>query len=168
VIPNKFIPAVEKGVVESMQHGGLAGAPVVDVKVTLFFGSHHEVDSSDMAFKIAGLMAFKEGFMECKPVLLEPIYNVEVLVPDDYTGDVMGDLSSRRAKIGGMDPEGRYQRIRAQVPQAELFNYSVDLRSMTQGQGVYTMEFSHYEEVPHDTQQKVIDEAQAEKEAVAR
>ncbi len=165
VIPNKFIPAVEKGVVESMQHGGLCGAPVVDVKVSLYFGSFHDVDSSEMAFKIAGSMAFREGFMECKPVILEPIYNVEVLVPDDFTGDVMGDISSRRGKIAGMDPEGGYQRIRATVPRAELYQYSVDLRSMTQGQGVYTMEFSHYETVPHDTAQKIIEEAKAEKEA---
>ena len=168
VIPNKYIPAVEKGVVEALQNGGLAGAPVVDVKVAVFFGSHHDVDSSDMAFKIAGLMAFREGFIDCKPVLLEPIFNVEVLVPDDYTGDVMGDLSSRRAKIGGMDPDGRSQRIKAAVPQAELYQYSVDLRSMTQGQGVYSMEFSHYEEIPHEISQKVIAEAQAEKEAESK
>ncbi|MDD3731009.1 MAG: elongation factor G [candidate division Zixibacteria bacterium] len=165
VIPNKFIPAVEKGIIEQMQHGGLAGAPVVDVKVALYFGSYHDVDSSDMAFKIAGLMAFKEGFMKCEPVLLEPIYNIEVLVPDEYTGDVMGDLSSRRGKITGMDPEGRNQRIRATVPQAELYQYSVDLRSKTQGQGVFTMEFSHDEEVPHEVAQKVIAEARAEREA---
>lgn len=165
VIPSKFIPAVEKGIIEQMQHGGLAGAPVVDVKVALYFGSYHDVDSSDMAFKIAGLMAFKEGFMKCDPVLLEPIYNIEVLVPDEYTGDVMGDLSSRRGKITGMDPEGRNQRIRATVPQAELYQYSVDLRSKTQGQGVFTMEFSHYEEVPHEVAQKVIAEARAEREA---
>jgi len=165
VIPNKYIPAVEKGVIEQMQHGGLARAPVVDVKVALYFGSFHDVDSSDMAFKIAGLMAFKEAFMKSDPVLLEPICNIEVLVPDDFTGDVMGDISSRRGKIAGMDPEGRNQRIRATVPQAELYQYSVDLRSMTQGQGVYTMEFSRYEEVPFEATQKVIAEAKAEKEA---
>ena len=165
VIPSKFIPAVEKGVVESMQRGGLCGAQVVDVKVALFFGSYHEVDSSDMAFKIAGSMAFREAFMEAKPVILEPIYNVEIFVPDDFTGDVMGDLSSRRGKISGMDPEDGSQRIKAQVPLAELYEYSVDLRSMTQGQGVYTIEFSHYENVPHDVTQKIIAEAQAEKEA---
>lgn len=165
VIPSKYIPAVEKGIVEQMDHGGLCGAPVVDVKVTLFFGSYHDVDSSDMAFKIAGSMAFKEAFMKASPVILEPIYKVEILVPDDFTGDVMGDLSSRRGKIAGMDPEGKNQRIRATVPQAELYNYSVDLRSMTQGQGYYTMEFSHYEEVPHDTSQKIQEQAKAEKEA---
>ena len=165
VIPGKYVPAVEKGIVEQMQHGGLAGAPVVDVKVALYFGSYHDVDSSDMAFKIAGLMAFKEGFMDCRPVILEPIFNVEVLVPNEYTGDVMGDLSSRRGKVSGMDPDGPNQRIRATVPQAELYQYSVDLRSMTQGQGIYSVAFSHYEEVPHETAQKIIAEAKQEKEA---
>lgn len=164
VIPNKFIPAVEKGVIESMIHGGLAGSQVVDVKVALYFGSYHDVDSSDMAFKIAGSMAFREAFMEAKPVLLEPIMNVQITVPDDFTGDVMGDLSSRRGKIAGMDPDGKNQIIRASIPQAELYQYSVDLRSMTQGQGVYSLEFSHYEEVPHDATQKVIEEAKRAKE----
>jgi elongation factor G len=159
VIPSKFIPAVEKGIVEQMQNGGLAGSQVVDVKVTLFYGSYHDVDSSDMAFKIAGLMAFKQGFMDAKPVLLEPICNVEITVPGDFAGDVMGDISSRRGKIAGMDPEDNYQKIRATVPQAELYQYSVQLRSMSQGQGVYAVEFSHYEEVPFDAAQKVIDEA---------
>lgn len=164
VIPSKFIPAVEKGLVEAMQNGGLAGSQVVDVKVALFYGSFHDVDSSDMAFKIAGLMAFRKGFMEAKPVLLEPIYNVQITVPEDFTGDVMGDMSSRRGKIAGMDPDGRNQIIKAAVPQAELYQYAVDLRSMTQGQGVYSLEFSHYEEVPHDAAQKVIEEAKREKE----
>jgi elongation factor G len=164
VIPSKFIPAVEKGVIEALANGGLAGAPVVDVKVALYFGSFHEVDSSDMAFKIAGLMAFREGYTDCKPVLLEPIFNVEVTVPDEFTGDVMGDLSSRRGKIAGMDPDGRNQIIRAAVPQSELYQYSVDLRSMTQGQGIYSLDFSHYEEVPHEQTQKVIEEAKALKE----
>lgn len=164
VIPSKYIPSVEKGVVESMEEGGLAGMPVVDVKVAVFYGSYHAVDSSDMAFKIAASMAFKEGFLKCKPVLLEPIYDIEIFVPDDYTGDVMGDISSRRGKIGGMDPEGRYQKIRAQVPQSELYNYSVDLRSMTSGQGIYTRSFSHYQEVPFDVQDKVIEEVKKSNE----
>jgi elongation factor G len=167
VIPGKYIPAVEKGVLEQMVHGGLAGAPVVDVKVALYFGSYHDVDSSDMAFKIAGSMAFKEGFLECKPVLLEPIFNLEVMVPNEYTGDVMGDLSSRRGKVQGMDPDGPNQKIRAQVPQAELYQYSVDLRSMTQGQGLYTIEFSHYEDVPRETAEKIIAEAKADAAADA-
>lgn len=166
-IPGKYVPAVEKGVVESMAHGGLAGAQVVDVKVSLYFGSFHDVDSSDMAFKIAGLMAFKEGFMDCKPVLLEPIYSVEITVPNEFTGDIMGDLSSRRGKVMGMDPDGPNQIIKAQVPQAELYQYSVDLRSMTQGQGVYAVAFDHYEDVPNEIAQKVIAEAKAEKEAEA-
>ena len=165
VIPGKFIPAVEKGIVEAMQNGGLCGAPVVDLKVALYFGSYHDVDSSDMAFKIAGLMAFRDGFLKAKPVILEPICNIEVLVPDEFTGDVMGDLSSRRGKIAGMEREGSNQRIRAQVPQAELYQYSVDLRSKTQGQGFYTMEFDRYVPVPHETSQKIIAEAQAAKEA---
>ncbi len=167
VIPGKFVPAVEKGLAESMVAGGLCGAPVVDVKVTLFFGSYHDVDSSDMAFKIAGAMAFREGYLQSKPVILEPIFSLEVLVPDEFTGDVMGDLSSRRGKIAGMEPEGGTQRIRASVPQSELYQYSVDLRSMTQGQGFYSAEFDRYEQVPHDTAQKIIAEAQAEKEAEA-
>ncbi len=164
-IPGKYIPAIEKGVIESMLHGGLAGSQVVDVKVVVYFGSYHDVDSSDLAFKIAGLMAFKQGFLECKPVILEPIFNVAVTVPDNYTGDVMGHLSSKRAKISGMDPDGRSQTIRATVPQSELYLYSVDLRSMTQGQGFYTVEFSHYEEVPHEQAQKIMDAYKAERAA---
>ncbi len=148
-----------------MVNGNLTGSEVVDIKVTLYFGSYHDVDSSDLAFKISGMMAFREGFMDAKPILLEPIYNIEITVPDDFTGDVMGDMSSRRGKIGGMEPDGHNQTIRAQVPQAELYQYSVDLRSMTQGQGVYSLELSHYEEVPREAAQKVIAEAKREKEA---
>ena len=147
-----------------MQHGGLAGSQVVDVKVALYFGSYHDVDSSDMAFKIAGSMAFREGFMQAKPVLLEPIFNVEITVPDDFTGDVMGDISSRRGKIAGMDPDGKNQIVRATVPQAELYQYSVDLRSMTQGRGLYTIELLRYETVPNHLAQGIIDDAQREKE----
>ncbi|MBD3382260.1 MAG: elongation factor G [candidate division Zixibacteria bacterium] len=164
VIPAKFIPSVEKGIVESMEEGALAGYKVVDVKVALFYGSYHTVDSSDMAFKIAGSMAFKEAFMKCDPVLLEPIYNLEVIVPDDYTGDIMGDVSSRRGKIQGMEPEGPNQRIKARVPQAELYKYSTSLRSMTQGRGFYTRSFSHYEEVPREITEKIIEEAKQMKE----
>ncbi len=163
-IPGKYVPSVEKGVVEAMIEGGLSGSPVVDVIVAVYYGSYHEVDSSDMAFKIAASMAFKEAFLKCNPVLLEPIDNIEVLVPDDFTGDVMGNLSSRRGRIMGMDPDGRYQRIRATVPQAELYNYSVDLRSMTSGQGVYTRTFSHYEEVPREITEKVIEDIKKSKE----
>jgi elongation factor G len=164
VIPGKYIPSVEKGVIEAMIEGGLSSSPVVDIIVAVYYGSYHEVDSSDMAFKIAASMAFKEGFMKCNPVLLEPIDTIEVLVPDDFTGDVMGNLSSRRGRIMGMDPEGRYQRIKATVPEAELYNYSVDLRSMTSGQGVYSRKFSHYEEVPREIMPKVIEEIKKSKE----
>ena len=164
VIPGKFIPSVEKGVIEALQEGGLSGSPVVDIIVSVYYGSYHEVDSSDMAFKIAASMAFKEGFLKCNPVLLEPIDIIEVLVPDDYTGDIMGNLSGRRGRIMGMDPEGRYQRIRAIVPQPELYNYSVDLRSMTSGQGVFSRKFSHYEEVPREIMPKVIEEIKKSKE----
>lgn len=163
VIPGKFVPSVQKGVVEAMLEGLLCGAPVVDTKVTVYFGSYHSVDSSDMAFKMAGVMAFKNGYPNCKPVILEPIYNVAIFVPEDYTGDVMGDISSRRGKIIGMDPLGKMQRVRASVPQSELYKYSVDLRSMTQGQGVYSREFSHYEEVPNDVSQKLQEEFKASK-----
>jgi len=163
VIPNKFIPSVEKGVVEAMQEGSLCGAPVVDVKVAVYFGSYHTVDSSDMAFKVAGSMGFKEGYLRANPLILEPIYNIEVIVPDDYTGDVMGDISSRRGKIIGMDPVGAMKLIKASVPQAELYKYSVDLRSLTQGQGFYKRDFSRYEEVPPDVSMKLQEEYKAER-----
>ncbi|HDS00759.1 MAG TPA: elongation factor G, partial [candidate division Zixibacteria bacterium] len=164
VIPSKFIPSVEKGIVEAMTEGSLAGYQVVDLKVELFYGSYHTVDSSDMAFKIAGSMAFKDAFLKSNPVLLEPIYNLEVIVPDDYTGDIMGDISSRRGKILGMEPEGQGQRIKAQVPLAELYKYSTAVRSMTQGRGVFSRSFSHYEEVPREIQDKLVEEAKKEKE----
>lgn len=155
VIPGKFIQSVEKGVVEALLEGGLCGAQVVDIKVTVYFGSYHSVDSSDMAFKLAAIVGFRDGYPKCKPIILEPIYNITVMVPDDFTGDVMGDISSRRGKIVGMEPLGKMQRVRATVPLAELYKYSVDLRSMTQGQGVYSREFSHYEEVPPDISKKL-------------
>jgi elongation factor G len=156
VVPKNYIPAVEKGVVETMKEGVIAGYPVVDVRVALHYGSYHDVDSSEMAFKIAASQAFKKGFLEAKPVLLEPIYNVEVRVPEDTMGDVMGDLSSRRGKISGMEAAGRYQVIRAQVPAAELHSYATVLRSKTGGRGIYSAAMSHYEEVPRDQAEKVI------------
>lgn len=164
VIPGKFIPAVEKGVVESMEEGVLAGYKVVDVRVTCFYGSYHSVDSSEMAFKIAGSMAFKKAFLEAKPVLLEPIYEIEVKVPEEYMGDVMGDISSRRGKILGMESDGRFQVIKAMVPLAELHKYSTTLRSMTQDRGIFRQKFSHYEEVPPDIAQKIIEQAKKEKQ----
>jgi elongation factor G len=156
VVPGKFIPAVEKGVVESMKEGPLAGYQVVDLRVALHYGSYHDVDSSEMAFKIAGSQAFKKGFLEAKPILLEPIYNVEIKVPEDTMGDVMGDISSRRGKIAGMEGVGHYQVIRAQVPASELHKYATILRSKTGGRGVFSSSMSHYEEVPREVADKIV------------
>ncbi len=164
VIPNKFVPAVEKGVIETMSKGVLAGFPVVDVRVTCFDGSYHNVDSSEMAFKIAASMAFKKAFNDAKPVILEPVYELEVRVPDEFMGDVMGDISSRRGKIAGMDADGKFQVIKAMVPLAELYKYSTTLRSMTQGRGIHKRTFSHYEEVPQEVAEKIIAQAEKEKE----
>jgi elongation factor G len=158
VVPGRFVPAVEKGVIEAMQSGVIAGYKVVDVKVTLFDGSYHDVDSDEHSFKIAGRMAFKKGFKDAKPVLLEPIYEIEVTVPDDYMGDVMGDISSRRGKILGMDSDGAHQIIKALVPLKELFRYSTNLRSMTQGRGIHKQKFDHYEEMPREVSDKIIAE----------
>jgi elongation factor G len=165
VVPNKFIPAVQKGIVGSMKEGVIAGYPVVDVRATLFDGSFHTVDSSEQAFKMAGSMAFKKAVEGASPILLEPIINLQVKVPEEYMGDVMGDLSGRRGKIQGMEPQGKFNEINAQVPLAELYRYSTHLRSMTQGRGTHKREFSHFEEVPHDIARKVIEEAKKEKEA---
>jgi len=164
-IPSKYIPSVEKGIVGAMGEGVLAGYKVVDAKITLYDGTFHEVDSSDLAFKIAGSMGFKNAATKAKPVMLEPIYNLEVIVPEDFMGDVMGDLSSRRGKILGMDREGNFQQIKALVPLAELYKYSTSLRSLTQGRGLHRREFSHYEEIPRDIAQKIIQEVQQAKEA---
>jgi elongation factor G len=164
VVPSKYIPSVEKGVAEAMQEGILSGYKVVDTKVTIYYGSYHEVDSSDMAFKIAGSMGIKNAAAKAKMVMLEPIYNVEVIVPKDFMGDVMGDLSSRRGRISGMEDEGTFQRIMAQVPLAELYKYSTSLRSLTQGRGLHTRQFSHYEEIPHEIAQKIIQETAKKKE----
>ena len=147
-IPREYIPAVEKGVKEATENGVIAGYPMVDVKVTLFDGSYHDVDSSEIAFKIAGSMAFKQAARKASPVLLEPIMSVEVVVPEDFMGDVIGDLSSRRGKVLGMDTRAAAQAIDARVPLAQMFGYSTDLRSMSQGRATYTMQFSHYEPVP--------------------
>ncbi len=164
VVPSKYIPSVEKGVVEAMADGILANYKVVDAQVTLHDGSFHEVDSSDLAFKIAGSMGLKNAAAKAKMVMLEPIYNVEVIVPKDFMGDVMGDLSSRRGRISGMDDQGRFQKIKAQVPLAELYKYSTSLRSLTQGRGLHTRQFSRYEEVPREIAQKIIQEAARKKE----
>ena len=158
VVPGRFIPAVEKGIIETMSKGVLSGNQVIDVKVTLHFGSYHDVDSDEMSFKLAANQCFKKGFLACKPCLLEPIYEVEVIVPDEYMGDVMGDVSSRRGRILGMDSDGHFQIIKALVPLSELYKYSSQLRSLTQGRGVHKRRFDHYEEVPKEVEQKVIDE----------
>ncbi|HET9297293.1 MAG TPA: elongation factor G [Candidatus Binatia bacterium] len=155
-IPREYIPAVEKGIKEATENGALAGYPMVDVKVTLFDGSYHDVDSSEIAFKIAGSMAFKEAARKANPVLLEPIMSVEVVVPEDFMGDVIGDLNSRRGKVLGMDTRPAAQAIDARVPLAQMFGYSTDLRSMTQGRATYTMQFSHYEPVPANVAEGII------------
>lgn len=164
VVPGRFIPAVEKGIVETMTKGVLAGNKVIDVKVTLFDGTYHTVDSDEMSFKIAASQGFKKGFLEAKPVLLEPIYVVEVKVPEEYMGDVMGDISSKRGKILGMDSDGRFQIIKSLVPLSELYKYSSHLRSLTQGRGVHKRKFDHYEEMPKEIEQKVIEEYKKSRE----
>ncbi len=162
-IPSKFIPAVEKGIREAMNEGILVGYPLVDFKATLYDGSFHSVDSSDLAFKIAGSLALKKAFMEARPILLEPIYTIEVTVPEEFLGEVMGDLSSRRGKIQGVTPSGQFKKIKAQIPLAELYKYSTSLRSLTQGRGMHTMGFSHYEEVPKELSSRIITEAKESK-----
>jgi elongation factor G len=157
VIPREYIPAIDKGIKEAMTAGTLAGYPVVDVKVTVIDGSFHEVDSSEMAFKIAGSMAFKDACKKANPVILEPIMRTEVVVPEEYMGDVIGDLNSRRGKIASMESKNKVQHIKANVPLAEMFGYSTSLRSLTQGRGNYSMEPSHYEEVPRQIADKILE-----------
>ncbi len=156
VIPQQYRPAVEKGIMEAMERGVIAGYPFVDLKVTLIDGSYHTVDSSEMAFKIAGSLAFKKGVLQANPILLEPIVEMEVRVPKDFVGDVMGDLNSRRGRVLGMDSTGKYEVINAQVPQAEVLLYALDLTSMTGGRGAFSVQFSHYEEVPAQIAEKII------------
>jgi elongation factor G len=156
-IPKEYIGPVDNGIQEAMENGVIAGYPILDVKVTLYDGSFHEVDSSEMAFKIAGSMAFKDGVRKANPVLLEPVFKLEITVPEEYMGDVMGDVNSRRGRIEGMEPRAGAQVIRGFVPLSEMFGYATDLRSKTQGRGVYTMQFSHYEEVPKSIAQDIMD-----------
>jgi elongation factor G len=156
VIPREYIPAVDAGMQEALESGVLAGYPMVDVRAILTFGSYHDVDSSEMAFKIAGSLAFKEAARKAKPALLEPIMGVEVVTPEEYMGDVIGDLSSRRGKVGGMEPRGNSQVIRAQVPLAEMFGYATDLRSRTQGRATYTMQFHSYQQVPESISREIV------------
>ncbi len=164
VIDQPLRPSVDKGIKAKMIDGILAGYPIVDVKVSLVDGKTHPVDSKDVAFQIAGREVFKKAFEMASPILLEPICDLTVTVPEEYMGDVMGDLSSRRGKIGGMSPEGKYQVIKAKIPEAEIQNYSPSLRSITQGRGIYTKSFSHYDPVPHEVTQKVIEESSAKKD----
>jgi elongation factor G len=163
-VPKNYIPAVEKGVNEAVHEGILARYPVVDIKTTLYDGSFHPVDSSEICFKIAGAQALKKGLAQGQPILLEPIMNTEVRVPEEFTGDIIGGLNTKRAKVLGMNPEHGANVIEAQVPLAEILRYAIDLRSITQGRGSYTVDFSHYEEVPANVAQKVIAERQAEKD----
>ncbi|HAX98815.1 MAG TPA: elongation factor G [Candidatus Atribacteria bacterium] len=164
VIPKNYIPSVEKGIVETMAQGVLAGYPVIDIKVTLVDGSYHEVDSSDMAFKIAASMGFKKGFMEAIPILLEPIMEIVITVPEECQGDIIGDLNSRRGRVLGMDPKNKNQVIRAHAPMAEILDYDHTLKSITRGRGSFTMIFDHYEELPSYLSEKIIADAKKEKE----
>lgn len=163
-IPKTYIPAVEKGVVEACQKGVLAGYPCIDFKVTLDDGSFHAVDSSEMAFKIAGSLAYRKAAAEAMPTLLEPIMDVTITTPDEYMGDIMGDLNGRRGRVLGMDSAGKNQVIKAQVPMAEFLTYALDLRAMTGGRGIYTMIFSHYDEVPAQISEKIVEESNKSKE----
>jgi elongation factor G len=164
VIPKTYIPAVEKGVLEAMDKGIIAGYPVVDIKVSLVDGSFHAVDSSEMAFKLSGAMAFRKGAQEANPVLLEPIMDMTIMIPKEYVGDVIGDLNGRRGRVMGMDSEGKLEVINAQTPMAEILRYAPDLNSITAGRGSFKSEFSHYEEVPANLAEKIIEQAKAAKE----
>jgi elongation factor G len=163
-VPRNYIPSVEKGVRDCMKRGILAGYPVVDLKVTLYDGSYHDVDSSDMAFQIAASMGLQKVFMDAHPILLEPVMSVEVTTPAEHAGDVIGDLNGRRGRIVGMEPDGEVVSVRAHVPMAEMLTYESSLRSMTGGRGGYSMEFSHYEEVPGHIADKLVAAAKADKE----
>lgn len=165
VVPKNYIPSIEKGVRKTMEDGVIAGYPICDLKVTVYDGSYHTVDSSDMAFQIAGSMALKKGMVDANPILLEPINELEVIIPDQYMGDVIGDINGKRGRIMGMDPLPKgVQKIRAQVPHGEMQRYAIDLRSMTQGRGKFLSKFSHYEEVPGQSAEKIIAESKKDKE----
>jgi elongation factor G len=157
VIPKEYIPAVQEGIKEAMKSGVVAGYPVVDVKVKLYDGSYHDVDSDEMSFKIAGSLAFKDAMKKASPILLEPIFDLEIVTPDEYLGDVMGDVNSRRGKIEGFTARKDAQVIKAKVPLSEMFGYATILRSMTQGRAIYTMQFDHYAPVPQSIAEKIIE-----------
>ncbi|MEG0378657.1 MAG: elongation factor G, partial [Eubacterium sp.] len=156
-IPKEYIAPIDQGIKEAMHNGVLAGYPVIDFKVTVYDGSYHDVDSSEMAFKVAGSMAFKNGMRKADPVIMEPMFKLEVVVPEEYMGDVMGDINSRRGRVEGMEARNGAQVIKGMVPLAEMFGYATSLRSKTQGRGVYTMQFSHYEAVPKSVAEKIIE-----------
>jgi len=156
-IPKEFIGPIDLGIQEAMESGALGGYPVVGIRVELVDGSYHDVDSSEMAFKVAGSMAFKEAMKRAKPVLLEPMMAVEVVTPEEYLGDVMGNLNSRRGRVEHLEPVGNAQQIKAMVPLAEMFGYATDVRSMTQGRATFTMQFDHYEEVPQSIANELVD-----------
>jgi elongation factor G len=158
-IPKNYIPSIEKGIQESRKKGVIAGYPTVDFKVILYDGSYHDVDSSDIAFKIAASMAFKSAMKQAKPTILEPIMNVEVYSPESYMGDIMGNLNGRRGRVQGMEQKGNMRIIKAQVPMDEMLDFEPTLTSITGGRGSYLMEYSHFEEVPGQLQQKIIDDA---------
>jgi elongation factor G len=160
-VPKEYITPVSNGIKEAMRNGVLAGYPVVDVKVKLYDGSYHDVDSDEVSFKVAGAMAFKDGARKAKPVILEPLMSVEVTTPEEYLGDVMGDLNSRRGKIEGFEPRRDAQVIKAIVPLAEMFGYATTIRSMTQGRAIYSMQFAHYSAVPKSVAEEIIEKTQS-------
>ena len=157
VIPREYIPSIDKGIQEALKNGVIAGYPIEDVRVELIFGSYHEVDSSEMAFKISGSMAIQDACKKAKPRLMEPIMKIEIIVPAEYLGDVMGDISARRGKIDGMDQRKEAQVVNANVPLSNMFGYVTDLRSITQGRAVFHMEFSHFQQVPNSVQDEIIE-----------
>jgi elongation factor G len=167
-VPKQYFPAVEKGIREAMAEGVLAGYPVTNIKVVLYDGSYHNVDSSEMAFKIAAAQGFKKGVLQAKPVLLEPIANVEVVIPDTFMGDIISDFNTKRGRILGMEPVGKFTTVKAQVPMSEMYRYSIDLKSITQGRGSFSMAFDHYEEIPAMLADKIIAKAKADKEAAEK
>ncbi len=158
-IPKNYIPSVEKGVVDAMKSGSLAGYPVVDLKITLFDGKFHAVDSSDMAFQIAGSMGLRQAMKEARPILLEPVMKMEITIPEDSMGDVIGDVNSRRGKVSGVDSLAGTHLINALIPMSEVLTYAPELRSITSGRATFTMDFSHYDEVPHQQAEKIIAES---------
>src|SRR5699024_2538487 len=162
VVPREYIPSVQHGIEESMENGVLAGYPLIDIKATLYDGSCHDVDSNEMAFKIAGSMALKEAKNKCQPVLLEPMMKVEIVIPEEYLGDIMGDVPSRRGRVEGMAARGNAQIVNAFVPLAEMLGYATALRSNTQGRGQYTMYFDHYEEFPKSISEEIITKSAVE------